>query len=104
MGPLWLFVLVAVVWGITVIGDSAQFSAMATELSDSRLVGTALALQLGLGFALTVVSIRLTPVVAEWMGWRWTFLLLVPGPVVGVIAMASLRRRPEATRIAHGLR
>ena len=103
-GPLWLFVLVAVVWGITVIGDSAQFSAMATELSDPRFVGTALALQLGLGFALTVVSIRLTPVVAEWMGWRWTFLLLVPGPVVGVIAMASLRRRPEAKRIAHGLR
>lgn len=103
-GPPWLFVLIAVVWGITVIGDSAQFSAMATELSDPRLVGTALALQLGLGFALTVVSIRITPVVAEAVGWRWTFLMLVPGPVVGVAAMAALRRRPEAVRIAQGLR
>ena len=103
-GPPWLFVLVALVWGITIIGDSAQFSAMATELSDSHTVGTALALQLGLGFALTVVSIRLTPVVAEAVGWRWTFLMLVPGPAVGVIAMAALRRRPEALRIAGGLR
>ncbi len=103
-GPLWLFLVVAIVWGMTVIADSAQFSAMATELSDPRYVGTALALQLGLGFALTVVSIRLTPVLADAIGWRWSFLLLVPGPMVGVAAMLVLRRSPEARRIAHGLR
>ena len=103
-GPLWLFLAVAIVWGISVIGDSAQFSAMATEVSDPRYVGTALALQLGLGFALTVVSIRLTPVLAEAIGWRWSFLVLVPGPLVGVLAMMALRRRPEARQIAHGLR
>ena len=103
-GPLWLFLLVAIVWGISVIGDSAQFSAMATEVSDPRYVGTALALQLGLGFALTVVSIRLTPVLASAVGWRWSFLMLVPGPIVGVLAMVVLRRRPEARQIAQGLR
>ncbi len=103
-GPLWLFVVVAIVWGVSVIGDSAQFSAMATEVSDPRYVGTALALQLGLGFALTVVSIHLTPVLAEAVGWRWSFLVLVPGPIVGVLAMLALRRRPEARQIAHGLR
>ncbi len=103
-GPLWLLVAIGVLWGVTVIGDSAQFSAMATELADRSQVGAALALQLGLGFALTVVSIRLTPVVADWIGWRWTFLILVPGPVVGLIAMMLLRRHPGAVRIAHGLR
>lgn len=103
-GPIWLFMTIAIVWGITVVGDSAQFSAMATEVSDSRYVGTALALQLGLGFALTIISIRLTPLLAAMVGWRWCFLLLVPGPVVGVAAMAALRRHPEAHRIAHGLR
>jgi MFS family permease len=92
-GPLWLFLLVAVVWGISVIGDSAQFSAMATELSDSSYVGTSLALQLGLGFALTLVSIRMTPVIAEQIGWRWSFLPLGLGPAVGVVAMALLHRR-----------
>lgn len=103
-GPLWLFMAVAIVWGVSVIGDSAQFSAMATEVSDSRYVGTAIALQLGLGFALTIVSIRLTPLLATAIGWRWSFLLLVPGPAVGVIAMLMLRRHPDAHRIAHGRR
>ena len=91
-GPLWLFLLIAVLWGITVIGDSAQFSAMATELSDPSYVGTALALQLGLGFALTLVSIRFTSVLAAHIGWRWSFLPLAVGPAVGVVAMVLLRR------------
>jgi MFS family permease len=92
-GPTWAFLAVAVLWGVTVIGDSAQFSAMATELSDSSYVGTALALQLGLGFALTLVSIRMTPVIAAHIGWRWSFLPLAAGPVVGVMAMGLLHRR-----------
>jgi MFS family permease len=91
-GPLWLFVAVAVVWGISVIGDSAQFSAMATEFSDPSYVGTALALQLGLGFALTLVSIRFTSLLASHIGWRWSFLPLSIGPAVGVIAMVVLSR------------
>ncbi len=91
-GPAWAFLAVAVLWGVTVIGDSAQFSAMATELSDSSYVGTALALQLGLGFALTLVSIRMTPVIAAHVGWRWSFLPLAAGPAVGVMAMGVLHR------------
>jgi MFS family permease len=103
-GPLWLFAAVAVLWGTTVIGDSAQFSAMATELSDPRYVGTALSLQLSIGIALTFVSIHLTGSVAQTIGWRWSFLVLAPGPVLGVAAMLALRRTPAAGQIAHGLR
>jgi MFS family permease len=104
-GPAWAFLLVALIWGVTVIGDSAQFSAAVTELGDQRFVGTALALQLGLGFGLTVIAIWLVPVFAEWIGgWRWAFLMLVPGPLIGVGAMLALRRRPEAVGMAGGLR
>lgn len=103
-GPFWLFMAVAMIWGASIVGDSAQFSAMATEVSDQRYVGTALAFQLGLGFALTVISIRLTPVLADHIGWRWSFLLLAPGPLLGVLAMLTLRRLPESRRIAHGRR
>jgi MFS family permease len=92
-GPPWLFLAIAVLWGVTVIGDSAQFSAMATELSESSYVGTALALQLGLGFLLTLVSIRLTSVLAAHIGWRWSFLPLAFGPMVGVFAMLQLHRK-----------
>lgn len=104
-GPLWLFLAVAALWGISVIGDSAQFSAMVTEIGERNLVGAALAFQMGVGFALTVVSIQLTPVFAHWVGgWQWAFLLLVPGPLIGVIAMLKLRSLPESARIAQGLR
>ncbi|MDX8490880.1 MFS transporter [Mesorhizobium sp. VK22B] len=104
-GPLWLFMLVAIIWGISVIGDSAQFSAAVTELGDRRFVGTALSVQLGLGFALTVLAIWLTPRFADFIGgWRWAFLLLVPGPALGAIAMLWLRNLPESVKMAGGLR
>lgn len=104
-GPFALFLVVAVIWGVAIIGDSAQFSAAITELSDHRYVGTALSLQIGLGFALTYIVIWLTPVLAEALGsWRWTFLVLVPGPAIGAVAMLMLRRLPESVRMAQGLR
>jgi MFS family permease len=104
-GPAWAFLLVALIWGASIVGDSAQFSAAVTELADQRYVGTAVALQLGLGFGLTVAALWLTPVVAGWLGgWRWAFLILLPGPVVGTAAMLALRRRPEAAAMAGGLR
>ncbi|CAN7549935.1 MFS transporter [Mesorhizobium sp. LjNodule214] len=104
-GPLWLFMFVAIVWGISVIGDSAQFSAAVTELADRRFVGTALSVQLGAGFALTVLAIWLTPRFANLIGgWRWAFLLLVPGPLLGTVAMLWLRNLPESVNMAGGLR
>jgi MFS family permease len=104
-GPLWLFIGIAALWGISVIGDSAQFSAVVTEIGERSLVGTALAFQMGVGFALTVVSIQLTPMFAHWVGgWQWAFLLLVPGPLIGTIAMLALRKLPESERIAQGRR
>ncbi|MBZ9813532.1 MFS transporter [Mesorhizobium sp. CA7] len=104
-GPLWLFMLVALVWGVSVIGDSAQFSTAVTELADRRFVGTALSVQMGAGFALTVLAIWLTPRFAEFIGgWRWAFLLLVPGPLLGAAAMLWLRNLPESVKMAGGLR
>lgn len=104
-GPLWGFALVAAVWGMSVVADSAQFSAAVTELADQRRVGAALAVQMGIGFAITILAIWLLPQVAEALGsWRWSFLILVPGPVLGIWAMLHLRQQPEAARIAGGRR
>ncbi|QUX97668.1 MFS transporter [Marinomonas sp. CT5] len=102
-GPGWLLASVAVIWGMSIIGDSAQFSAAVTELADKDFVGTALALQLGIGFALTVIAISILPLLANALdGWQWVFLILVPGPVIGSVAMALLRRLPDAERLAAG--
>ena len=104
-GPGWFLALIAIVWGVSIIGDSAQFSAAVTELADRHFVGTALALQLGIGFALTVFTIWVVPVFANWLGsWNWAVLVLVPGPVVGALAMMRLRSLPESAQLAGGAR
>lgn len=91
-GPLALLFALAVIWGFSVVADSAQFSALVSEFSPRTHVGTALTLQTCLGFLLTMVSLRLLPLVAASVGWRWSFLLLVPGPVLGALAMKRLAR------------
>ncbi|HEX2453919.1 MAG TPA: MFS transporter [Vicinamibacterales bacterium] len=87
--PWWLFAL-AIVWGFSVVADSAQFSALVSEFSPRTHVGTALTLQVCAGFLLTMISMRLVPAFAGHYGWRWAFVLLVPGPLAGVWTMARL--------------
>ncbi|MHC4959277.1 MAG: MFS transporter [Planctomycetota bacterium] len=101
--PVALTVL-CLVWGLAVVADSAQFSAAITELGDKRYIGTALTVQTCLGFLLTLVTIRLVPVLVAHVGWEWVFVFLVPGPVFGIWSMLSLRRLPEAERMASGNR
>jgi MFS family permease len=103
-GPTWLVVAIALVWGFAVVADSAQFSTIVTELADQAYVGTALTLQLALGFTLTVATIWLMPVLERALTWRWAFAFLAPGPALGAAAMLRLRSRPEAAGIAGGLR
>lgn len=98
----WLVLAVGIVWGIAVIADSAQFSTMVTELADQSYVGTALTTQMAVGFSLTVATIWLVPLARDAVGWQWAFVLLVPGPALGVWAMLALQRRPEAAKIAGG--
>ena len=87
-----LAVVVAMVWGFAVVADSAQFSALVTELAPPHAVGTALTLQTCLGFLLTMASIQLVPWLAGAVGWRWAFVVLAGGPALGIPAMGRLRR------------
>jgi MFS family permease len=97
-----LLLIVAAIWGASVVADSAQFSACVTELGDPQYLGTALTIQTCLGFLLTIVSIKLIPRFVDVIGWRYAFMILAPGPMFGVIAMLRLRALPEAVKIAHG--
>lgn len=99
-----LLLIVAAIWGATVIADSAQFSACITELGDRQYLGTALTMQTCLGFLLTSVSIELVPKLEQVVGWRYAFAILAPGPLLGAWAMLRLRSLPEATKIALGRR
>jgi MFS family permease len=103
-GSPLLLLLVAAIWGATVVADSAQFSACVTELGDPQYVGTALTMQTCIGFLLTTISIKLIPYFVSALGWQYAFAILAPGPLFGVLAMLRLRSLPEAAKIAHGRR
>ena len=84
-------VILILVWGMAVVADSAQFSTALTEVADPEYVGTAVTAQTAIGFAITVVSIRLLPGVRDAVGWRYAFLFLAVGPALGIVAMARVR-------------
>ncbi len=92
--PWWLMAALGL-WGFFVVADSAQFSAMVTEVAPRHAVGTALTLQTSLGFLLTLATIQLVPVLAASVGWAWAFAVLALGPGLGIAAIARLgARRP----------
>lgn len=88
-----MLLLVALIWGIAVIADSAQFSAIISEVAQKSYVGTALTLQTALGFLLTAFVIRLMAAIGEHFGWRVAVASMVLGPLLGIWAMTGLMRK-----------
>lgn len=99
--PIWL-IIICLIWGFAVVADSAQFSAAISEMCRAEFTGTALTLQTSLGFLLTLITIRLIPTLESWFGWRWAFSFLAIGPAIGMWAMLTLRKLPEAKSLAGG--
>ncbi len=99
--PILLFI-VALIWGFTIVADSAQFSAAVSELAPREYLGTALTLQTSMGFLLTLFTIRMVPPLQAWVGWRFAFAFLAIGPVIGIWSMWSLKRSDAAVKLAGG--
>ncbi|HJT64528.1 MAG TPA: MFS transporter [Candidatus Limnocylindria bacterium] len=101
-----LTVALGLVWGVTVVADSAQFSTAVSELSPPGTAGSALALQTATGFLLTGITILGIGLLAPVTGaaWQVAFAVLAIGPALGILAMWRLRRRPEAVKMAGGNR
>jgi MFS family permease len=104
--PPLLTLTLGIFWGVTVVADSAQFSTAVSELAPPGTAGSALAIQTALGFILTGVTILVVGALApsDATGWQVAFGLLALGPVVGIVAMGRLRRRPDANLMAGGRR
>jgi MFS family permease len=79
-------------WGIVAVADSPQFSALAARYAPPEYTATALTIQNGIGFAVTVVSLQVLPLLAAHLGWRWAFTTLAIGPFVGAVYMVRLGR------------
>ncbi len=91
----WLLAPLALVWGFFVIADSAQFSVLVTESVPPHAVGTALTLQVSIGFLLTTITIQLIPPLVQWFGWQWVFPVLAVGPLLGILSIRRLGRASQ---------
>jgi MFS family permease len=90
--PPVLFVLCLLFWGVVVVGDSAQFSALNARHAPADQVGSALTIANCIGFAISIVSIQLLNHAAAAIPPRYLFLLLAPGPLLGLCSLAPLLR------------
>jgi hypothetical protein len=104
--PPGIVLLIGIVWGVTIIADSAQFSAAISELAPPGTAGSALSVQTAVGFLFTSITIVLVGLLAptDQGSWALAFGLLALGPVAGSLAMWRLRHRPEAVHMANGHR
>lgn len=73
---IWLTLIISMIWGMSVISDSAQFSAAVSEIAEADYVGTALTFQMCIGFLFTIFSIKLIPKIQRIIGWEWVFTIL----------------------------
>jgi MFS family permease len=90
--PTPLFLSFLVFWGVVVVGDSPQFSALNARYAPRELVGSALTIGNCIGFSITIASIQLVSALAATVPAAWLLVALVPGPVLGLIALRPLVR------------
>lgn len=97
IGALWigsetLLLIALFAWGVTIIPDSPQFSAMVADHAPSDQAGSLITLQTALGFALTAVTIQAMPILIDAGGWTLAFGVLTLGPVAGLMALRGQSR------------
>jgi MFS transporter, DHA1 family, inner membrane transport protein len=88
--PLPLFLCWLVLWGITVAGDSPQFSALTASNAPRANVGSVLTLTNSLGFAISALSIELFVRLAQQLPLAQLLPWLALGPALGLLAMRPL--------------
>ncbi len=92
-GPVWLTLILIVIWGAAVVPDSPQFSAIVADNAPPELAGSLVTFQASLGFLLTAFTVQFAPTVAAAFGWPVLLAILAAGPVVGLIGMRPLFER-----------
>ena len=85
--PPVFFLLYLIIWGITVVGDSPQFSALIARKAEPELVGSTLTFVNCIGFFISIISIELISGMHRIIGMQYIFLLLAPGPIFGLAAL-----------------
>ncbi len=90
--PVEIFLGGLLFWGIVVVGDSPQFSALVAQTAPKELVGSALTIVNCIGFSISIVSIQLLTFLFNHISMKYIFLFLIVGPLFGVFALWPLLR------------
>ncbi|MGH8675610.1 MAG: MFS transporter, partial [Burkholderiales bacterium] len=92
LAPTPLFLAFLLFWGVVVVGDSPQFSALNARYAPREWVGSALTIANCIGFALTIPAIQLLNAAVQPLGAPYVLLLLAPGPALGLLALRRVLR------------
>src|SRR5690606_26243782 len=88
--PWPAFVAWMLLWGMTVSGDSPQFSALTARNAPAQVVGSVLTLVNCIGFGISIVSIQLVAAALRHYPFEWVLPWLAIGPAIGVWFMRRL--------------
>ena len=88
--PMAIFIVVTIFWGVMVAADSPQFSSLVAKTAIPEYRGTALTIVTCIGFAITIVSIQFITYVGDFMKINSLFVLLAPGPLIGLLFLFRL--------------
>ena len=89
-GPVWITVIFIVIWGLAIIPDSPQFSALVADASPPEIAGSLMTLQTAIGFALTIFTVQAAPLLAGVTGWPTVIIIMALGPLFGIWFMRKL--------------
>jgi len=92
--PLPVFLGFLLFWGVVIVGDSPQFSTLNARFAPPALVGSALTIANCIGFSITIAAIALLARLIDAVGPQYVFLILAPGPALGLAALKRLAVRP----------
>ena len=85
-----IFIIYLIFWGVVVVGDSPQYSAMVANAAPKELVGSALTLVNSIGFAITILSLWFVYQFLNLINISYALMILSIGPAMGLISMRSL--------------
>ena len=82
-----LLVAALLLWGLTIVPDSPQFTAMVADRAPPEWVGSIMTLQTALGFLLTTLTVQAMPALAAAAGWPVALAALAIGPALGLVTL-----------------